>query len=170
VGVSGTNAVPEPFLKTAEGAWGVTLPPSITGTLADYHYSYKELFQAVAAKYPDDLFAQYTTKRDRIQSWFYDIQSGDHINFPDTWGSERNAKPSDLVLTDWNSRMMPPNIIDIGGPNYWYYIAAGGDHTILLKTKFFTEKSGGVSFADWVDDFVNDRAITNHVCSGCDIP
>jgi hypothetical protein len=173
VGVSGVNAVPEPFLQTAEGPWGVVLPSSVPGNLATYHYNYKELFQEIAGQYPLDRFAQYTTKWDRIQSWFYDIQTDDHINFPDTWGSERNAKPSDAVMNNWNGSMMPPGppgIIDIGGPNYWYYIAAGGDHTILLKSKFFTEKSGGVSFAGWVDDFVNDRAMANQVCSGCNLP
>ncbi|MBN1497553.1 MAG: hypothetical protein JXA07_12325 [Spirochaetes bacterium] len=174
-GVSGVNDTPEPFLQTVEGLWGLDLPVPVFGDppspLADYHYSYKEIFQAIANYYPTDRFAQYTAKWDRVQVWFYDIQSGDAIEYPDTWGDEYNADPPSDVLTDWNTQLMvSPDIIDIGTANYWYYIAAGGDHTILLRTKFFIEESGGVSFLDWVDDFVNDRAMSNRECSGCDVP
>ena len=70
---------------------------------------------------------------DRTQSWFYNIQVDDHIDYPNFWGSESGADPDLPVYEAWSDGML--DAIDIGLANYRYYIAAGTDHTIIFSNK-----------------------------------
>ena len=99
-------------------------------------------------------------------------------------GDGENMKPSTVhtggtwqeLVEKWSANMMTlrdqtvaavPETTD----NYRYYIAAGRDHTILMAGKFYTEKSGGSSFAKWVDDFIaGDTMPASTECSSCGSP
>jgi hypothetical protein len=168
VGVSGINGSGQDFFDIIATPWGAELHTTFSKAISGYS-SYKEAFAELAADYPDVRFAQFTAKWDKIQSWFYDIQTGNNINLPDTWGSEFHANPADSVIIDWNTGM--ESEIDVGAANYTYYIGPGGDHTILLSNKFYSEKAAGTSLRDWVSSFINDASIPPKVeCTDCGTP
>jgi len=164
---------PTPFIQLVSPFWGLELPPitAFSGKTPLDYTEYKELVQAIVDNYPDDKFAQYTTKWDKTQIWFYDIQKDNNIHHPDQWGAEEDAAadPTSAIAIEWNAGMM--DAIDITGANYWYYIGPGTHHTIDLTPAFYTETSNGTYFYDWVTAFVNDDAMSKISCSGaeCDV-
>ncbi len=179
-GVTGTDNNGKKFMEIVEGIWGLKLPATVFGgdPLSLYDYEYKKLVQKIVDSYPDDKFAQYTTKWDKTQIWFYDIQKGNNIHLPGTWGAEEDAAadPTSLIAIEWNGLMKPPGgviVISATNSNYWYYIGPGTHHTIMVTSTFYTEESAGTYFFDWVTAFVNDEAMSDIVCSDptvCDEP
>ena len=148
--------------------WGVVLDDTVFGTTDIRTFTtYKDLVTAGLNHYLSgtggDRFTQYTTKYDRTQAWFYNIQVDDHIDYPNFWGSESGADPDLPVYQDWSTGML--DAIDIGLANYGYYIAAGTDHTIIFYSKTYSEASGGTSFIDWVDGLVNGAMPASTACS-----
>jgi hypothetical protein len=58
-----------------------------------------------------------------------------------------------------------------GAPNYRYYIAAGTDHTIMMSSKFYTEESGGMSYAEWIEIMIKTpNKWENQECEDCGDP
>ncbi len=60
----------------------------------------------------DDRFAQYTTKYDKTQAWFYNIQVDDHIDYPNFWGSESGADPDLPVYQAWSTACLMQSTSD----------------------------------------------------------
>ncbi len=163
------------FTDIANVNWGVVLPLDVFGTTDISTFpTYKALVYEAVDYYrvnePGNRFAQYTTKYDATQTWFYNIQVDDHIDYPNFWGSETGADPDLPVYQAWSTGMM--DAIDIGLANYRYYIGAGIDHTIIFYNKTYTETSGGTSFIGWVDGLVNGAMPASTACSepGCGAP
>jgi hypothetical protein len=44
--------------------------------------------------------------------------------------------------------------------NYRYYVAGGTYHTLLRSPTFYTEASPGPTFAQWLDDMLDNRGGT----------
>ncbi|HPG52449.1 MAG TPA: pectin acetylesterase-family hydrolase [Spirochaetota bacterium] len=169
-----TDAWGNTFTDIANVNWGVVLPVDVFGTTDISTFpTYKELVYAGVNHYlgaaTGERFAQYTTKYDKTQTWFYNIQVEDHINYPNFWGSESGADPDLWVYQDWSDGMYDDSgttgAIQIELPNYAYYIGAGTDHTIIFYNKTYTETSGGTSFVGWVDSLVNGAMPASTACS-----
>ena len=172
VGYAGIDDSGHTFTWIAYNIWNVQLPQFVTGYTGqtiDNFANYKSVVQEAVNYYSTDRFAQYTTKYDKTQTWFYNIQVGDHIDYPDFWGSESGANPDLWVYNDWSNGML--GAINISGANYGYYIAAGTDHTIIFYDKVYTETSGGTSFLGWVNSLINDVGMpASTACTVCDAP
>jgi hypothetical protein len=112
----------------------------------------EDIYSNIAAEYPLMKLGQYTAAYDQTQTWFYHLQLDNNVENPAVWNS--------LTQTDffwWNYYM---NQYAWGtaasSPNYRYYIAKGGVHTILGRPEFYTESSaGGVYFSQWLTSMVN---------------
>jgi len=174
VGYAGIDSGGNHFTDIAKDRWNVQLPAAVFGTTDISTFDeYKDVVHEGVDYYrtnkPGDRFAQYTTKYDKTQTWFYNIQVGDHIEYPDFWGSESGANPDLWVYKAWSDGML--DAIDIGLSNYAYYIGAGTDHTIIFSDKVYTETSGSTSFLGWVDSLINDVGIpASTACTVCNAP
>lgn len=171
---------PLPFMQLIESIWGLQLPDhDVPGTVfygktsSDYSYEYKNLVQAIVSFYPNDRFAQYTTKWDKTQVWFYYLQKENNIRLPGDWDAQAKAvaDPTSAFSIEWNTGMT--SAINITGGNYWYYIGPGTHHTVDLSQAFYTETADGTSLLGWVSKFINDdTSITSQTCTSavCDQP
>lgn len=179
VGFTGVDDAGNRFTDLAADRWNIDLPDTVFGTdvITDYD-EYRDLFYEIVNYYSADRFTQYTTMYDATQTWFYNIQVGDHIEYPNYWGSETGAVPDLTAYKAWSDGMYAGTggAIKLHDPvpsNYAYYIGAGTDHTIIFYNKTYTEASvsGGTSFVDWVDSLVNGTAMPpSEVCTVCDAP
>ena len=174
VGYAGVDDDGHTFPWIARNRWNVQLSSGIFGTTDISTFDeYKDVVYAGVNHYlgagTGERFAQYTTKYDKTQTWFYNIQVEDHIDYPNYWGSESGANPDLPVYKAWSDGMIDG--IDISLSNYRYYIAAGLDHTIIFSNKTYTEASGGTSFIDWVSSLIDDASMpASQACSSCDAP
>ncbi len=175
VGFAGIDDDGHTFTWLAKDRWNVQLPLDVFGTTDISFFSeYKDLVYAGVNHYnaSGERFAQYTTKYDATQAWFYNIQVDDHIDYPNFWGKEADADPDLWVYEEWSTGMLGAIDMGIGLSNYAYYIAAGTDHTIIFYDKTYSEVSGGASFIQWIDDLVNGAMPLSTACTGaaCDAP
>jgi hypothetical protein len=177
LGDAGNGVVPDGFLGTVDDKWGLAFPGIDFDTI-----TISEFYSTLANNYSDSRIAQYTTKWDNTQSWFYNIMLGDTIDYPETWGSGETSIPNPIhtggtwadVVTAWSTGMIAflnDTTTLSTQNNYRYYVSAGRDHTVLMSTKFYTEDSGGTSFVQWVDDFISGDAMpASETCTACDTP
>ena len=180
LGDAGNGVVPAGFLGTVADKWGLEFPPLSEFSGSDFNsITISDFYSTLANHYSGSRVAQYTTKWDNTQSWFYNIMLGDTINYPATWGGEDDSTPVLIhtggawadVISDWSNSMITIRndtaSLSTQG-NYRSYVAAGHDHTILMSTKFYTEDSGGTSFVQWVSDFISGVLPANEECTLCD--
>ncbi|MBY0563239.1 MAG: pectinacetylesterase family protein [Hyphomonadaceae bacterium] len=106
----------------------------------------------LAALFPNDRFAQFTTAHDRTQSAFYALMGVD--NACRAWGAKMREELSERQRA----------------ANFRSYVAAGQAHTILRSPAFYTETSGGGLFLDWFKALLDGDAPQNRVCANCDAP
>jgi hypothetical protein len=107
----------------------------------------------LAALYPDDRFAQFTTANDRTQSAFYALMGVDN------------------ACQAWNEKMTRDLSARRGAANFSSYVAAGDAHTILRAPGFFAETSGGERFLDWFTALLDPGAAPgNWTCEDCQPP
>lgn len=108
-------------------------------------------YRTLAAQYPKERFAQYTTAYDVVQKLFLNIME------------QNDGIPADQVsgFGSWSFRM---NTI-AGGlkaalpKNYRAYIDPGCNHTIFRFDEFYTSALNGIRFVDWAKAIVtNDTA------------
>ena len=143
--------------------WNVQLPDWIFPDGYDPSMSMIDVYTAIAAEYPWSRFAQYTTAYDWNQTFFYNVML--YIDYPGMW----DLWP--LVWCDWHDQMIDLADGTAAAPNYRYYIAAGDDHTIMGYSKFYTEESGGMSYADWVRAMIKTpNKWENQECEDCGEP
>jgi len=142
---------------TPDGVWGVweNLAPELQSAFSSGADQITvELFKSLAWNYPGARFGQYTTAFDEVQIGFFNLAR--NTDRPDLW-----EDPNELALSafEWTIRARTyMNLVAFQTWNYRYYIAAGGDHTVVGSDKFYTEDSAaGVPLVDWVDDMINRR-------------
>ncbi len=107
----------------------------------------------LAAHFPQDRFAQFTTIHDATQTAFY-AQMGT--------GQACNA---------WTNKMGRELSRRQAMPNFRSYVAAGNTHTILRAPLFYSEQSSGMPFAAWLGALLaNETMPANQSCATCQTP
>jgi len=127
------------------------------------------IYKSLAAEYPWDQVAQYTTSFDSTQIAFLSVM----LNIeggPDAWYNWINLY---TAANTWYPTMLSYAYSTAAtSPNYRYYIAAGSDHTVLMSPKFYTEDSaGGVLLTEWIDQMMMQNPTKkwkNAECETCD--
>jgi hypothetical protein len=148
LGDAGQGVTTPDFLERRNGNWRYQLPENVFGENAQLT-SDDDIVGTLAAHYPNDRFAQYTTAHDRTQAGFYALM-GAH-----------NA------CRAWTEKMAGDLTRRQNAGNFRSYLAAGNSHTILRDRLFYTEQSGGAPFADWVAALLDGGAQQNRACENC---
>jgi hypothetical protein len=148
LGDAGQGVTTPDFLERRNGNWRYQLPASVFGPNAQLT-SDDDIVGTLAAHYPNDRFAQYTTAHDRTQAGFYALMGA------------QNA------CSAWSEKMERDLARRQSAANFRSYLAAGSSHTILRSSLFYSEESGGAPFADWTAALLNGAANENHACRHC---
>ena len=186
VGDAANGVVDDYFQNQSIYNWNIQIPTWVPGFEGGYDPSTKmeDIYVNFADYYSSSLFGQFTTAWDWNQTFFYNVMMviGNYSTAPppanwvphvEEWN---NYFP---VWCAWNDQMleMSYNAAD-AAPNYKYYIAAGDYHTIMMRPQFYTEDSGGMSFAKWIKAMINKPFYKdnkggqwqNMKCQDCDDP
>jgi hypothetical protein len=131
--------------------WGYELPPQIYGANAT-PTGEEDIVADLAAHYPHDRFAQYTTAHDGTQTAFYAMMG------------VQNA------CADWTQTMARALTARERAPNFRGYLAAGQSHTILKTPLFYAEASGGEPFYQWLAELLGENGVSNRDCQNCLAP
>lgn len=149
LGDAGQGVTTPDFLTRRNGNWRYDLPRFVFGPDAELTND-DDVVATLAAHYPNDRFAQYTTAQDVTQSAFYALM-GAH-----------NA------CRAWTEKMARDLTRRQDAPNFRSYLAAGQSHTILRTRLFYTQDSGGAPFAEWLGAMLGDGAgWQNRACENC---
>lgn len=147
-GDAGQGVTTPDFLTRRNANWRYQLPESVFG--ADGQVTADEDIVAILAEhYPNDRFAQYTTAHDITQSAFYALMGAE--NACRAWSAK--------MASDLERRQQKTN--------FRSYLGAGQSHTILRSPLFYSERSGGRSFADWFSGVLAETAPENTACREC---
>ena len=139
------------------GEWNLQLPAWADGvdvtTIAG-----PQLLRRAAQAHPEVRVAQFTTNFDFEQINFYGVMKTYYGP-----GSSCSVLP-----LDWNRQMVATMNSDRRTlPNYRHYLAAGTYHTVLTSPQFYTERSTGLPFKDWVDAMVNGNSLSHWPSAAC---
>lgn len=149
LGDAGQGVTPRDFLERRNANWNYQLPTTVFG--ADGAVTSDEDVVAIlAAHYPNDRFAQYTTAHDITQASFYALMGVN--NACRAWTQK--------MSTDLTRR-------EQANPNFRAYLANGQTHTILRSPLFYSERSAGTPFAEWFAALLADDAPENAGCERC---
>ncbi len=152
LGDAGQGVTTPGFLERRNRNWRYDLPESVFGENAQLTDD-DDIVGILAAHYPNDRFAQYTTAHDITQLAFYAWMGG--AQACSTWSE---AMQRDLARRE-------------AAGNFRAYVAAGESHTILRSSSFYREDSGGAPFAEWFAAMVNGGAgWENRACAQCIAP
>ncbi|MFP4453724.1 MAG: pectin acetylesterase-family hydrolase [Desulfobacterales bacterium] len=148
LGDAGMGVNPPEFTEITEQSWNVQLAPWIFET--DESPGTPKVWKEVAEYYPDSKVGEFTNAWDSVQISFYNYMF-------QTLGLEM---PPDIGM-HWHMKMWEELEVKTQAPNYRYYVADGGEHTILAKDKLYFENSaGGVYFLDWLDAMIKSQGGT----------
>jgi hypothetical protein len=148
LGDGGQGVTTQDFSQTRNRNWNYTLPVSVFGQTPQLTPD-AAVVARLAAKFPRDRFAQYSTTYDATQRAFYTRM-----------GSERTcAAWTTSMVRELNERQ--------SSPNFRSYIARGETHTILRSPLFYAEQSGGEPFAEWLTMMLSGETPENRMCSDC---
>lgn len=151
LGDSGQGVTTPEFERVRNMNWKYQLPASVFG--AGQNVRDAEVVAKLAAHFPNDRFAQFTSIHDATQTAFY-AQMGT--------GQACNA---------WTNRMGSELSRRQASPNFRSYLAAGDTHTILRAPLFYGEQSSGMPFAAWLGALLeNDQPPANQRCPTCGTP
>ncbi len=111
--------------------------------------SLPDLYESVAAYYPDVVFSQFNTVKDSTQSFFFTSMGG------------RSS-------SEWSAAMRRSQDRLVGStPNYRAFQAPGSLHCILLSNQFYTLESEGVKYLDWLNSLLEDETPSSQMCGTC---
>jgi hypothetical protein len=164
LGDAGQGVVPAAWDAVRNANWNFQLDAQVYGANAQSTPT-TDIVRRLAAAYPGDRFAQYTTATDLVQIQFYDVQSN---GLSGTQGTACQA---------WTEGMLAGLATQQAVPNYRSYVAAGTTHTLLRGTSrdaagvplFNREASAGVRFTDWLGALLSDSGSgwANRACADC---
>lgn len=150
LGDAGQGVTTRDFLNVRNATWGYELPANVFG--ADGAITADEdIVGLLAAHYPNDRFAQYTTAQDITQTAFFALM-----------GTPRACRAwTQKMTTDLERRQ--------AAPNFRSYLASGQSHTILRSPLFYQQRSGGEPFAQWLREAlsVDGEGWDNRACANC---
>jgi hypothetical protein len=151
LGDAGQGVTTPDFFSKRNTSWNYRLPAQVFGRDAQLSPEV-DMVARLAAHFPRDRFAQYTTTYDGIQRAFYGMM-----------GAERSCDAWTVKMADELTRRQAE-------PNFRSYLAEGETHTILRASLFFTEDSGGVAFTEWFRELVAGPPPPNGTCTDCLAP
>lgn len=152
LGDSGQGVSTPEFEKARDANWNYQLPASVFGPDAQRTPD-PEVVARLAAHFPRDRFAQFTTIQDATQTAFYAQM-----------GAARSCEA-------WTKAMMSELSRRQGTSNFRSYVAQGNTHTILRSPLFYSEQSGGMPFAGWLTALLQgDQLPGNATCANCQTP
>ena len=151
LGDSGQGVSTPAFEKTRNANWNYQLPKAVFGPDPQRTPDAEEIAR-LAAHFPADRFAQFTSAHDATQTAFYAAMGA-----PRTCNAWTNAMLRELT---------PRQAV----PNFRVYVAEGATHTILRAPLFYTETSGGAPFTTWLGGLLNGPAPENRICTNCLAP
>jgi hypothetical protein len=152
LGDSGQGVTTPDFERVRNKNWNYQLPVSVFGAAAQQTPD-TEVVAKLAAHFPNDRFAQFTTIHDATQTAFYaQMGSGQACNaWTNTMGRELTSRQA--------------------AANVRSYVAQGNTHTILRAPLFYSERSGGMPFAAWLGALLQDATLpSNQRCPTCQTP
>jgi hypothetical protein len=150
IGDAGQGVMTQTFLDQRNASWRFALPREVfprntvlTPTV--------DVVARLAARYPHDRFAQYTTAHDITQSSFYALMGAENACV--AW--------TDAMVTGLAQRQHRPN--------FRSYLASGEMHAILRQQRFYTEESGGAPLAEWLSAALRPAGDgwENRACENC---
>lgn len=130
-GDAGQGVMTQAFLDQRNTSWRFALPREVFSRNARLTPD-TDIVARLAARYPRDRFAQYTTAHDITQSSFYALMGAENACM--AWTS--------AMVTDLEERQR--------ADNFRSYLASGETHSILRTPRFYTEQSGGAPLAEWL--------------------
>lgn len=131
LGDAGQGVTTQDFLDRRNTTWRYQLPDAVFGADAALTADV-DVVGRLAAHYPNDRFAQYTTAQDITQTAFYALM-----------GAPRACRAwTQKMATDLEHRQATSN--------FRSYLARGNSHTILRTRLFYSERSGGEPFSEWL--------------------
>lgn len=148
LGDSGQGVSTLEFEKTRNINWNYRLPASVFGRKPQLTPD-NEAVARLAAHFPRDRFAQFTTAHDATQRAFLAQMGG--------------ARTCEA----WTNRMTGELLRRQAVSNFRSYLAAGKTHTILRSPLFYAEQTGGAPFAEWLDALLNKDLPENKSCDHC---
>ena len=151
LGDAGQGVMTPDYFSKRNTSWNYRLPEKVFGRDAQLSPDI-DMVARLAAHFPKDRFAQYTTSYDGIQRAFFGLMGA--------------GKACDA----WTVQMAQELGRRQTGPNFRSYLADGETHTILRSPLFFTEQSGGSPFTEWFRDLVRGPEPANAACVDCMAP
>ena len=153
LGDSGQGVTTPEFQRLRNKNWNYTLPASVFGPRAQETPD-AEVVARLAAHFPKDRFAQFTTIHDATQTAFY-AQMG----------------PAGQACNAWTNKMGSELSRRQASSNFRSYVAAGNTHTLLRAPLFYGEQSGGMPFTTWLGALLQDEQLpANQSCPTCATP
>lgn len=152
LGDSGQGVTAPGFEEARNRNWNYQLPASVFGPNGR-NTPDSQVVAKLAAHFPKDRFAQFTSLHDATQTAFL-VQM--------TKTPDRNT---------WTTQMLSELAARQASPNFRSYVASGKTHTILRSPLFFTEQSGGIPFTAWLAaQLKDDKLPDNARCPECEAP
>ncbi|CAN5860798.1 pectin acetylesterase-family hydrolase [soil metagenome] len=149
---------PEGFTPLA--TWGVydNLPdfiPELANLSPDdgtFAVNANALYSATANAFPDSKIAEFATRNDATQRFFWVAQGG---------STEEGLS---LALLDKFSTL------NADLPNFYSFLAGGDAHAVMTSDLFYSIKVGNTSYRDWVADLIAGETVADVACEGsaCD--
>lgn len=149
-GDAGQGVMTQAFLDQRDTSWRMAVPREILPRNA--HVTPEiDVVGRLAARYPRDRFAQYTTAHDITQSSFYALMGAEN------------------ACVAWTATMTSALAERQHEGNFRSYLAAGETHAILRTPRFYTEQSGGAPLAEWLAAALsaNGGGWENRACENC---
>lgn len=155
LGDSGAGVITEEFFQHNFSRWRADRAapawiPGLDPKKVDWaRISLADLYRHIGAFYPHIQLAQFTTARDDVQTFFYELMGGE----ADAWAPK-----------------MIENIqaIKDGIDNFQSFVAPGYDHCVLPYEKFYKTVSAGQQFDQWFSKFINDQPVPSVMCDDCE--
>jgi len=147
---SAAGIVTPGFFETLLPTWGVgdVWPSFIPGLdlsrLDAKALALPDLYAGIAGFYPLASFAQFNTRSDNTQTFFYALSKG-------SLGINDSA--------DWTAGMTASvDRIEAQNPNFDSFIAGGTQHCVINQANFYSMSAGGRRVVDWVKTLVTTGA------------
>lgn len=139
---SAAGVVPDGFFSVPFASWSVAsawpdfIPDLALDRVDPATLTLPKLYTSVAGFFPTASFAQFNTRTDSVQIFFYALSKG-------------TISATDAV--EWSTKMVS-NVeqISAANPNFRAYLAPGVEHCVINRPSFYTQTVGGKKFSDWV--------------------
>ncbi|MEZ5994762.1 MAG: pectin acetylesterase-family hydrolase [Hyphomonadaceae bacterium] len=147
LGDAGQGVATAAFLEKRDANWRYAAPRGLFAR-GETLTPESDVVARLAARYPGDRFAQYTTAHDLTQSGFYALMGVEN------------------ACAAWTEAMTRDLARRQQAANFHSYLAAGQSHSILRSPDFYTQRSGGAPFAEWVAALLSGGG-ENRACEDC---